>query len=143
VKENSPVLTAQGLVGKVTEVMDNESQVLLLIDNNFEVSVIFQESGQHGIAVGGGPNSPIRVTYVDRQAKLKENDRVFTSGLGGVFPQVIYLGEGTEVIPPQDASQTGLYQEALVKPAIEFSRLENVFVNLGKAGKTKAKKKKK
>jgi rod shape-determining protein MreC len=155
VKENSPVLTAQGLVGKVTQVMDSESQVLLLVDNNFEVSVIFQESGQHGIARGRGVNpldltgdkddreSTVLVTYIDSRAKLKANDRVFTSGLGGVFPQGIYLGEVTKVILPQNASQIGLYQEALVKPAIEFSRLVNVFVNLGKAGKVKTKKKRK
>lgn len=140
---NSPVLTAQGLVGKITEVMDYESQVLLLIDNSFEVSVIFQESGQYGIARGSGPNSPIRITYIDRAAKLKPNDRVFTSGLGGVFPRGIYLGEVKEIIPPQDASQTGLYQEALLSPSTEFSRLENVFVNLGKGGKAKAAIKKK
>ena len=140
---NSPVLTAQGLVGKVTEVMDYESQVLLLIDTGFEVSVIFQESGQYGIARGSGPSSPIRITYIDRQAKLKPDDRVFTSGLGGIFPRGIYLGEVKTIIPPQDASQTGLYQEALLAPSTEFSRLENVFVNLGKAGKVKAKKKRK
>lgn len=140
---NSPVLTAQGLVGKVTDVMDYESQVLLLIDNSFEVSVIFQESGQYGIARGSGPSSPVRITYIDRQAKLSPNDRVFTSGLGGVFPKGIYLGEVKEIIAPQDASQTGLYQEALLGPSTEFSRLENVFVNIGKAGKSKAKKKRK
>ena len=143
IRVNSPVLTAQGLVGKVTEVMDYESQVLLLIDSSFEVSVIFQESGQYGIARGSGPNSPIRITYIDRQAKLKPNDRVFTSGLGGVFPRGIYIGEVQSIIPPQNASQTGLYQEALLAPSLEFSRLENVFVNLGKAGKVKTKKKQK
>ncbi|MBV9464019.1 MAG: hypothetical protein JO317_07305, partial [Verrucomicrobiae bacterium] len=41
-------------------------------------------------------------------------------------------GEVQEIIPPQNASQTGLYQEATVKPAVEFTRLEGVFVNIGK-----------
>lgn len=143
IQVNSPVLTAQGLVGKVTEVMDHESQVLLLIDSSFEVSVIFQESGQYGIARGSGPNAPIRITFIDRQAKLKANDRVFTSGLGGIFPQGIYLGEVKEIIPAQNASQMGLYQEATLNPSLDFARLENVFVKLDEAGKAKVKKKKK
>lgn len=154
VQVNSPVLTAQGLIGKVTEVMDFESQVLLLVDSGFEVSVIFQESGQYGIAKGRGLNptgmqrdadqeSTVLVTYIDTRGKLQPNDKVFTSGLGGVFPKGVYVGEVTQIIPAQNASQTGLYQEALVKPSIEFSRLENVFVNLGKAGKVKTKKKRK
>jgi rod shape-determining protein MreC len=130
-----PVLTVEGLVGKVIEVMQNNARVLLLVDENCKVSGWLKESGHYGIVQGnvlsGGAGARCRMLFVDRFAALKPNDRVYTSGLGGVFPKGILIGTVTEVAPSGEGRKTTLYQTLHVAPAVDLARIDEVFIGVG------------
>ena len=131
VRVNCPVLNADGLVGKVISVTRSESRVLLLLDSNCKVSALLQNSREPGILAGAeaafSRNPRCRMTFVNRNAKVIVGQTAVTSGLGGVFPKGILIGTVTDVrLNPQ----TGMYQDVDVKPAVDFTRLEEVVVIL-------------
>jgi rod shape-determining protein MreC len=121
IRENLPVLNADGLVGKVVKVTRGEARVLLLIDPNCKVSAVLQDSRQPGVVAG------TQMTYVDCAAKIKPGENVITSGLGGIFPKGILIGA---VVKAELNPQTGMYQDVEIKPAVDFRRLEEVVVIL-------------
>ncbi|MCC7518742.1 MAG: rod shape-determining protein MreC [Verrucomicrobiae bacterium] len=130
-----PVLTMDGLVGKVIEVMQNNARVLLIIDENCKVSGWLKESGYYGIVQGnvlsGRGGAQCRMLFVDRFAQLQPNDKVYTSGLGGVFPKGILIGNVTSVAPAGDSRKAALYQSLYVTPAVDLARIDEVFIGVG------------
>jgi rod shape-determining protein MreC len=134
VRTNCPVLNADGLVGKVISVTRGESRVLLLLDPNCKVSglLLLQKTREPGIVAGSvaafGRDPRCLMTFVDRNAKIAAGQAVITSGLGSVFPKGILIGTVTGARLNQ---QTGMYQDVDVKPAVDFTRLEEVVVVLG------------
>lgn len=135
ISRDQPVLTVEGLVGKVIEVMQNNARVLLLVDENCKVSGWLKETGYYGIVQGnilsGGAGAQCRMLFVDRFAALKPNDKVLTSGLGGVFPKGILIGTVTAVAPASSSRKTTLYQEFYVSPAVDLARIDEVFIGVG------------
>ena len=131
VRVNCPVLNADGLVGKVISVTRGESRVLLLLDPNCKVSALLQKTREMGVIAGleaGFSRAPrCRMTFVERNAKVAPGQAVITSGLGGVFPKGILIGTVTDA---HLNAQTGMYQDVDVKPAVDFTRLEEVVVVL-------------
>jgi rod shape-determining protein MreC len=130
-RENMAVLAAGGLVGKIINVTKTDARVLLLIDPNCKVAALLQDTRTTGI-VAGSSDSLTRslrclMTYVNRDAKPRQNETVITSGLGGVFPKGIVIGT---VLSAQLNPQTGMYQDIEVKPAVDFQHLEEVLVIL-------------
>jgi rod shape-determining protein MreC len=130
-RENMPVVNADGLIGKTIYVTAGEARVLLLTDPNCKVSALLQDSREPGI-VSGSDNalagSPLcQMTFVDRKAVTREGESVVTSGLGSVFPKGILIGA---VKRAQINPQTGMYQDIEVVPAVDFYRLEAVEVIL-------------
>jgi len=121
IRTNLTVLNADGLIGKVIEFTRGEARVLLLTDPNCKVSALLQDSRESGIVAGA------QMTYVDRNAKIKPGENVITSGSGGIFPKGILIGT---VIRAQLNPQTDMYQDVTIKPAVDFSRLEEVVVIL-------------
>jgi rod shape-determining protein MreC len=126
-RENLPVLTADGLVGRISVVGLTRSQVVLIGDPNCKASA-FVENQAHdmGIISVSGPrdNSLVELTYLAGNADLKPGENVTTSGLGGIFPKGIPIGQVV------DASQVefGLYTEARVKLSANLGALEQVWV---------------
>ena len=129
VHENMAVINADGLVGKVISATRGEARVLLLIDPNCKASALLQDTREHGVASGVDDvfsREPRCVmTYVNRAANIKMGEAVITSGLGGVFPKGILIGSVTRV---HLNLQTGMYQDAEIKPAVDFHKLEEVLV---------------
>jgi rod shape-determining protein MreC len=125
--ENLPVLTADGLVGRVSSVGLMHSQVVLLGDPNCKASA-FVENPAHdtGIISANGPldNSLAELTYLSSSANLKPGQGVFTSGLGGIFPPGIPIGQVVDSRPVE----FGLYTEARVKLNANLGALEQVWV---------------
>lgn len=119
--ENLPVLNADGLIGKIIKVTRGEARVLLITDSSCKVSALLQHAREPGVVAG------TQMTYIDRNAKIKPGDSVITSGLGGIFPKGILIGT---VLKAQLNPQTGMYQDAEIKPAVDFRRLEEVVVIL-------------
>ena len=120
------VLNADGLIGKITEVSAGEARVLLLTDPACKASALLQESREPGI-VTGTDTARLQMTYVSRHAKIRNGESVITSGLGGVFPKGILIGTVTKA---RLDTETGMYQNLEIQPAVDYRRLEEVAVIL-------------
>lgn len=124
-----PVISADGnLVGRVGEVGRARSQVVLVGDPNCAVSVVIQETREHGVIAPSSINpldaSIVELGYLSRNSILKPDQLVVTSGLGGVFPLGIPVGR---IIDHQTIGH-GLYTQARVKLAVTVSKLEEVLI---------------
>jgi rod shape-determining protein MreC len=129
-----PVITPRGVVGKTGIVSRNTTEVVLLINQNCKISAVVEGSRDQGIVVGmGAPSegSPrIKMQYLPRNARVAIGERVFTSGLGGVFPPGLFLGTVLEAPPLSASSNFGLYREAAIDPALDLTQLDELFVVL-------------
>ncbi|MGO8838154.1 MAG: rod shape-determining protein MreC [Limisphaerales bacterium] len=129
IQTNLPVLTAAGLVGRISAVGYTRSQVVLIGDPNCRVSVVVDNPARDtGIISAGGPvdASLVDLSYLSGGASLKPGQNVFTSGLGGVFPQGIPVGQVVDSRPVE----FGLYTEARMKLSVDLGALEQVWVLL-------------
>jgi rod shape-determining protein MreC len=127
VTTNLPVLTAEGLVGRVSSVGFTHSQVVLLSDPNCKASAIVENPARDtGVVSAGGPldNSLVQLAYLSGSANLKPGQKVITSGLGGIFPKGIPIGQVVDSRPVE----FGLYTEARVKLLADLGALEQVWV---------------
>ncbi len=135
-----PVLEGNGVVGQVAAVGGSTSRVLLITDHSSGIDAIIQGSRVRGVLEGSGKLSQLSYVLSDEEVKL--GDRVITSGMDGVFPKGMLLG----VVSSVDATKKigGMFQSIEVKPAVDFSKLENVLLvtatnpSDGDALKTKA-----
>jgi rod shape-determining protein MreC len=125
---NLPVLTADGLVGRVSSVGLTRSQVILLGDPDCRVSALVENPVHDmGVINASGPldNSLAELTYLSGNANLQPGQSVITSGLGGIFPKGIPIGLVAEEASPVEF---GLYSEARVKLSANLGALEQVWV---------------
>jgi rod shape-determining protein MreC len=91
VKAGQPVMSENGLVGRIIGVTNGASRVLLLTDTASKVPVMIDRTNARAILQGdGGPNP--KLDYLRGQAPVKEGDRVITSGDGGVIPRGLPVG---------------------------------------------------
>lgn len=139
IRENMAVITPEGLVGRTIEVSEDVSDVLLVSDRNFKVSVQFEEGGTFGVMCGGGVDlrgrhelgvlcapASATVDYIRKDLPVKDGELVVTSGLGGVFPRGIVVGRVRRVC----MDESGLFQRAELLPPDDLSRLGRVLVVL-------------
>jgi rod shape-determining protein MreC len=127
IQTNLPVLTADGLIGRVSSVSLVSSQVTLIGDPNCRVSVLVENvSHDMGVLTASGPldTSLVQLSYLASSANLKPGQNVLTSGLGGIFPRGIPVGK---VVDAQ-AIEFGLATEARVKLNASLGALEQVWV---------------
>lgn len=117
------VIAPQGVVGQVAESSHGASRVVLLTDHNSGIDAVVQRSRARGI-VQGGTDGSCYMNYLSRDADVTVGDRVVTSGLDGVFPKGIVIGEVVEV----GRRHRGLLQAAVVRPSVGLDRLEEVLV---------------
>jgi len=119
------VVAAAGLVGHVINTSRDVSRVLLITDYNSSVDAICQDSRARGIVQGKGGDL-CDLNYVSRRENLAPGNRVITSGLGGRFPKGLIVGTVTRV----EKKSYGVFQKVEVTPAVDFRKLEGVFVIL-------------
>jgi rod shape-determining protein MreC len=123
IEAGMPVVTAEGIVGKISDVSDGSSVVQTIYDRDFRVSCLELRSRVIGILRWkGGPDCSL--DNVPVQAEVAVGDTVVSSGLGGVFPKGLLVG----VIAGMKPDNTGLFHEIRVSPAADMSRVEEVFV---------------
>lgn len=129
IRLDRPVVTTEGLVGKIIAVTGNESRALLLADPDCRVSAYLETSREPGIVAGNDTafnrEPRLQMTFVQTKAVVRLGERVITSGLGGVFPRGIVLGT---VANAKLNEQTGMYQDVEIIPAVDYRRLEEVMV---------------
>lgn len=118
-----PVVNALGVVGKIAEVSRRKAKVILLTDPSFSVAVVTQRSRQAGL-VSGSLSRMCRLRYLGDHADVQKGDMVITSKFSSSFPEGLLIGEITNVYPAGTFPQT----ECLVRPAVDFSQLEEVLV---------------
>lgn len=127
VHEDMPVVTPKGLVGRVVEAGPNSSKVQLIIDPRSSVGTLVQrpESRVNGI-VEGDPDNPTmpRMVNIPKTADVQEGDVIVTSGFGGVFPKGLVVG----IVSQLKIDTGGLLQVAILEPAVDFQKLEDVMV---------------
>jgi rod shape-determining protein MreC len=124
---NLPVLTSDGLVGRVASVGFTRSQIVLIGDPNCKVSALVENPAHDaGILSASGPldNSLADLTYLSGSANLKSGQQIITSGLGGIFPKGIPIGQIVDARPVE----FGLSAEARVKLSANLGALEQVWV---------------
>lgn len=130
VQTNLPVVTRDGLVGRVASVGYSRSQVVLLGDPNLRVGVFVQdkEMREAGVVVGtaspGINNQLVELSYLSRSSALKPGQAVVTSGDGGIFPKGIPVGQILDLRP----IEFGMATEARVRLLVNFNTLEEVWV---------------
>jgi rod shape-determining protein MreC len=122
----NPVVTAEGLVGKIDLTKKEFATIILLTDEKCQVAAKVENSPEVGIVSGKrsqyGDTPFLQLKFLSKNANLKSGQRVFSSGRGGIFPSNLLIGTIESVEPGAIAS------EALVKPAVNFSDLDTVFV---------------
>ncbi len=121
IKQSKAVLSTKGLVGRVVEVGRYSGKVLLITDPSSKVGVLIQRNRQGGILVGR-PDGKCKMIYISLDADVYPGDKIITAGFGNVFPKGILVGEVVKV----DKEPARLYKYAIIKPAQDLSRLEEV-----------------
>ena len=120
-----PVVTGAGLVGRVLEVSRDRATVLLVNDPESGVGVKIEKSGATGVVKGRGDSNTVRAEFVDPNADVTKGEIVYTSGLqNSPFPGAIPVGTVSRVTK----THGDLQQDILVKPLVDFSRLDYVKV---------------
>lgn len=127
ITENCAVITANGLVGYVFEVGRNWAKVCAITDSNVSVSASVTRVSNTAIVQGDMglmEKGMCKMTYVSKEAGLEVGDFVETSGAGGIIPAGIYIGKVYEI----KDDVTGVSQEAVIKPGVDFSDIDEVLV---------------
>ena len=126
-----PVLTEDGLVGKTTVVAPNAATILLISDENCKVACSVEGTREQGIVRGARTSttsSPdLALNFLSKMADLKPGQKVYSSGVGGVFPSGVMVGvvRKFDVLP--------LEGYATIVPSVDLTTIEDVFIVQGSA----------
>ena len=115
VQKGQPVMTGDGLVGRVIAVGDRSSRVLLITDLNSRIPVEMENTREQAVLAGDNTRLP-RIIHLADKVTVTVGERIITSGHAGVFPPGLPVGVVTSVTDT----------EIRVQPYVEWSRLEFV-----------------
>lgn len=123
-KADMAVLGPNGVVGRVVVAGPRASRVQLLVDRNAAAGVLIERSRAQGVVVGAGDNR-LRLEFVSELSDVAVGDLVVTSGIDGIYPKGFAIGQVDAV------EKNGVtYRTIGVRPAVDFSSLEDVLVVL-------------
>lgn len=120
---NMPVLGPYGLLGQVIEVGPTYSRIRLLTDQKSGVASLIQRGRKTGITKGS-ISGDLMLDFISADSTVTAGDVVLTSGLGGVYPKGLLIGEVLEVSKETNA----LYKSIKLTPANDASTVENVLI---------------
>ncbi len=123
--EGLPVLSAEGVAGRIMETSCNYSLVLLTIDGTSNIDAVIQRDRTQCILQGTG-KSLYKLKYVPHTVDVMTGDILLSSGMAGVFPKGLVLGTVATV----NNHKHDLFKEIYVAPSVDFERLEEVLVLL-------------
>jgi rod shape-determining protein MreC len=116
------VISPAGVVGRVILPSRRASKVQLLIDSNAAAGALIERTRVQGVVEGRGDGS-LRMDFVPGTADVKPGDLVVTSGIDGIYPKGFVIGTIEQV-----ERGPGGYHQIAVRPAVDFTRLEEVLV---------------
>lgn len=125
VKEGMAVVAADGVVGQIVKVSSTSSRVLLLTDHSSGIAATIQRSRARGV-VKGKEEGLCSLEFTTREEDVKVGDIVVSSGIGGVFPRGLPVGEVTMV----KRGEYGIFQSVTIRPVVNTAHLEEVLVVL-------------
>lgn len=129
VRRNMPVITPDGVVGKITQVFHGTAEVLLLTDPDSGVGAMLEQSRLHGILQGrGNGRAELRLIVDDQQ--VHPGEHLITSGEDQVYPKGLPLGTVISARPGN------MFQNIRVKLAVDLGRLEGVLIVTGEGKST-------
>ena len=119
-----PVVSYDGLVGQVIQAAPGLSQVMLLTDFRSGIDALVQRTRTSGVVSGRG-RDVAELKFLPAGADVQPGDRLISSGMGGVFPKGLIIGEVKSIA--RNGKQS---QRVEVQPSVDFSHLEEVLVLL-------------
>jgi rod shape-determining protein MreC len=123
IRHGMPVVTQQGLVGRVDAVISNAARVQLINDTSSAINIRLQNTKSEAVLVGS-VTGDISIEMVNQDLTVNPGDLVLTSGLGANYPSDILVGQVVSV----KKLETDLFQTASVQPAADFTNLKAVLV---------------
>src|SRR3990172_6335880 len=118
-----PVVTDQGLVGRVDAVIADAARIQLITDPLSAVNVRLQNSEVEAV-LSGSITGDLSLNLIPQDVTLEDGDLVLTSGLGGGYPTDLIIGQVINI----RKREADLFQQASVQPVVDFSRLSIVLV---------------
>ena len=118
-----PVVNDEGVIGRVLDVSDRYSRVLLITDQGSAVDAIDQRNRVRGILSGKDANGCL-LKYIRGNLDIKEGDLVISSGKDGIYPKALRLG----VVLAVYKDPVDLFQKIDVKPMVRLSAVEEVLI---------------
>jgi rod shape-determining protein MreC len=122
-RRGMPVVTQQGLIGRVTAITAGAARVQLITDPASTVNVRIESSGAQAV-LQGQLNGEIILDMIPQNANVQSGDLVLTSGLGGGFPANILIGQVSSI----RSRAQDIFQRASVQAVAEFSQINIVLV---------------
>ena len=122
-RHGMPVVTQQGLVGRIDALISDASRIQLITDANSTVNVKLQTAGVEGL-VRGSVTGEITLDMVPVETEVQVGDILMTSGLGGTYPANIFVGQ----ILTMQSKLNVLFQTGSIQPVVDFSNLSAVLV---------------
>lgn len=122
---DAAVLAPRGVVGRVVgRPAARAARVQLLVDRNAGIGAVIERSRAGGVVVGD-EGQMLRMDYVSNLADVTSGDLVVSSGIDGIYPKGFVIGEVLSV-----ERGAGLYYVVKLRPAVDFSTIEDVVVLL-------------
>jgi len=122
-RRGMPVVTHQGLVGRIASVLPNAARVQLVTDSSSSINVQLQKSGAEA-TLNGSLTGDLLLQSIPQDAKVDIGDVIITSGLGGDYPSDLIVGQVSGV----RRRPSELFQTASVQPVVDFTALNVVLV---------------
>lgn len=123
IRRGMPVVTNQGLVGRVDAVIADAARVQLITDPASSVNIYLQNAETDAVLLGS-VTGDVSLDMISQDTVVEGGDLILTSGLGGGYPPDLIIGQVVTV----RSLEFELFQQATVQPAVDFSRLEIVLV---------------
>ena len=122
-RRGMPVVTDQGLVGRVDAVINSAARVQLITDTSSAVNVRLEKAKKEAILTGTVSGDVI-LDLLPQDVTIEPGDLVLTSGLSGGFPADLIVGQ----ILNTKKRDSDLFQQAVVQPVVDFTKLKIVLI---------------
>lgn len=127
IEEKMMVISKDGLVGYISEVSEKNSVVKTIIDPNTSISVVISSTNSLALAKGDFSlinNNQIKVQYIPIEIEVKEEDTIYTSGIGEIYLKGIPIGKIVKIVNKKNEAD----RYAVVEPFVDFNNLSSVAV---------------
>ncbi len=122
-KDMSVISSEMALVGKIFEVMPSFSKVMLITNKESVAAALIEGERSEGL-VRKEEKGSLFMDFIPRSEELETEERIITSGMDKIYPKGILIGKIEKI----DLSQNQLFQRVTISPAVDFSKLEEVFI---------------